>query len=44
MSRASVERAALHFDENQVVRKVMTAYAGAARKKGLYPELVELWG
>jgi glycosyltransferase involved in cell wall biosynthesis len=44
MSRASVERAALHFDENQVVRKVMTAYAGVARKKRLYSELVERWG
>ena len=35
MSTAARQRAEQHFDENQVVRKVMAAYREAARRKGL---------
>jgi glycosyltransferase involved in cell wall biosynthesis len=44
MSLASVERARANFDEQEVVRRVMGAYADVAGRKGLYPELVERWG
>jgi glycosyltransferase involved in cell wall biosynthesis len=44
MARASVDRAHSHFDERQVVTRVMAAYADVARRKGLYPALVERWG
>lgn len=43
MSRASVDRARVHFDERQIVKRVMGAYAEVARRKGLYPKLVERW-
>jgi glycosyltransferase involved in cell wall biosynthesis len=44
MSRASVDRARAHFDERQIVTRVMGAYAEVASRKGLYPGLVERWG
>jgi glycosyltransferase involved in cell wall biosynthesis len=44
MSRASVERAHAHFDEREIVNRVMGAYAAVAQRKGLYPALVERWG
>jgi glycosyltransferase involved in cell wall biosynthesis len=44
MSDASVERARLHFDEREVVTKVMGVYADVARRKGLLPALVARWG
>jgi glycosyltransferase involved in cell wall biosynthesis len=44
MSRASVDRARAHFDERQIVKRVMGAYAEVAVRKGLYPELVGRWG
>lgn len=44
MSAASVQRAKDHFDERKVVEIVMGSYAEVARRKGLYPELVERWG
>jgi glycosyltransferase involved in cell wall biosynthesis len=44
MSLASVDRARVHFDERQVVEKVMGAYADVAAAKGRYPELVARWG
>jgi len=44
MSAASVERARVHFDERQIVIRVMGSYAEVAERKGLYPTLVERWG
>lgn len=44
MSRASVERARAHFDERQIVDRVMGAYAEVARSKGRYESLVARWG
>ena len=43
-SRASVERARIHFDEREIVNRVMRSYAEVATRKGIYPELVERWG
>ena len=44
MSRASVDRARLNFDEREIVKRVMGAYADVARRKDMYPKLVERWG
>jgi len=44
MAAASVERARDHFDERQIVIRVMGSYAEVAERKGLYPALVERWG
>lgn len=44
MSQASVERARAHFDEREIVNKVMGAYADVASRKRVYPALVERWG
>ncbi len=44
MSAGSIERAMANFDERQVVTKVMSAYAEAARRKGRYPTLIARWG
>jgi glycosyltransferase involved in cell wall biosynthesis len=44
MSRASVDRARAHFDERQIVNRVMGAYAEVAQRKGLHESLVERWG
>ncbi|MGH8915719.1 MAG: glycosyltransferase, partial [Acidimicrobiia bacterium] len=44
MSSASVERAHAHFDEREIVRRVMGAYAEVAARKSSYPALVERWG
>ncbi len=44
MSRASVDRARVQFDERKIVNRVMGAYAEVAKRKGLYPSLVERWG
>jgi glycosyltransferase involved in cell wall biosynthesis len=44
MSRASVDRARAHFDERQIVDRVMGAYADVARRKGRYESLVARWG
>lgn len=43
-SRASVDRARIHFDEREIVNRVMRSYAEVATRKGIYPELVERWG
>lgn len=43
-SRASVDRARIHFDEREIVNRVMRSYAEVANRKGIYPELVERWG
>ncbi|MDP9496003.1 MAG: glycosyltransferase family 4 protein [Actinomycetota bacterium] len=44
MSQASVERARAHFDEREIVNRVMGAYAEVAARKRVYPALVERWG
>ena len=44
MSQASVDRARVQFDERDIVNRVMGAYADVAKRKGLYPSLVERWG
>ncbi|MEX2250749.1 MAG: glycosyltransferase family 4 protein [Acidimicrobiia bacterium] len=44
MSSASVDRARARFDEREIVNRVMGAYAEVAKRKGLYPALVERWG
>jgi tellurite resistance protein len=39
-----VERARAHFDERQVVDRVMGTCAEVARSKGRYESLVARWG
>jgi len=44
MSRASVELARAEFDEREIVKRVMGAYADVAARKRIHPALVESWG
>ncbi|HLF61330.1 MAG TPA: glycosyltransferase family 4 protein [Acidimicrobiia bacterium] len=44
MSQASTDRAHLLFDEREIVNRVMGTYAEVAKRKGLFPALVERWG
>ena len=44
MAQASVDRARALFDERDIVKRVMGAYARVAVAKGRYPSLVASWG
>jgi glycosyltransferase involved in cell wall biosynthesis len=44
MAEASVDRARALFDERDIVKRVMAAYARVAAAKGRYPSLVASWG
>jgi glycosyltransferase involved in cell wall biosynthesis len=44
MGQASVDRARSLFDERDIVKRVMRAYARVAVAKGSYPSLVASWG
>jgi glycosyltransferase involved in cell wall biosynthesis len=43
MAVASIERARSHFDESEIVVRVMGGYAEVARRKGRFPGLVARW-